>query len=208
MKDLSLIATVTLVHLLGLMSPGPDFFMTARNSLAYSRRTGIWTAFGIAIGISWHIFYCIAGLAFVISRSILLFNSIKFLGAGYLMYIGIKSLRAKSSAVELGEQEKKSDISRSKALKIGFLTNVLNPKATVFFLSLFTLVISPDAPAGVLAIISVIMIVLTAAWFSLVAVFLTQRRVRSVFNRFQGAFNKTFGGILIALGVKVALTER
>lgn len=182
--------------------------MTARNSLTYSRRTGIWTALGISAGISWHIFYCVAGLAFVISKSILFFNFIKLLGAGYLIFVGIKSLRSKSSTVKLGEHDKKSDISRRHAFKIGFLTNVLNPKATVFFLSIFTLVIAPDTPAYLLAIISGVMIATTAGWFSLVAIFLTQHHVRAVYHRFQGTFNKTFGGILIALGIKVAVTEK
>ncbi len=208
MEYLTLIGTVTIIHLLGLISPGPDFIMCVRNSLAYSRRTGIWTAIGFGGGIAVHIFYSLAGLALVISKSILLFNSIKLLGAGYLIYIGLKSFFSKSSKIDLGEQQKKADISRLSALKIGFLTNILNPKATLFFLSLFTLVISPNTPSPVMAIMSAIMVVNTILWFSLVATFLTQKRIRSIFEKFQGVFNKTLGGLLIALGVKVALTQK
>lgn len=208
MKDLSLIATVTLVHLLAVVSPGPDFLMTVRNSLAYSRKTGIWTAVGIGLGIAVHIFYSVAGLAFVISQSILIFNFIKLLGAGYLIYIGIKSFRSSGASLEIKNGETHPDISALAAVKIGFLTNALNPKATVFFLSLFTLVISPNSPAPLLVIVSIIMIINTAAWFALVAIFLTQRRIRGIFERFQNAFHKIFGGLLIALGVKIAVTER
>ncbi|OGL85851.1 amino acid transporter [Candidatus Uhrbacteria bacterium RIFCSPLOWO2_02_FULL_48_12] len=208
MEYLALIGTVTIIHLLAVISPGPDFIMACRNSLTYSRKTGIYTAIGFGIGIAVHIFYSLAGLALIISKSILLFNAIKFLGAGYLIYIGLKSVLSKSSKIELGEQHKKEDITRFAAVRIGFLTNVLNPKATLFFLSLFTLVISPETPLPIMGIVGAIMIVNTMLWFSLVAIFLTQKRIRSIFERFQGVFNKTLSGLLIALGIKVALTEK
>jgi RhtB (resistance to homoserine/threonine) family protein len=208
MEYLAIIGTVTIIHLLAVISPGPDFIVACRNSLTYSRKTGIWTAVGFGIGIIVHIFYSLAGLALVISKSILLFNVIKFLGAGYLIYIGLKSILSKSSAIDLGEQDKKDDISPLAAIKIGFLTNALNPKATLFFLSLFTLVISPETPMPIMIVISAIMVINTMLWFSLVAVFLTQKRIRLIFERSQGVFNKTLGGLLIALGIKVALSEK
>ncbi|MBI2463512.1 LysE family transporter [Candidatus Peregrinibacteria bacterium] len=208
MHSIALIGTVTLIHLLAIISPGPDFIMAVRNSLTYSRKTGIWTAVGFGLGIAVHIFYSLAGLALIISQSILLFNSIKLFGAGYLIYIGVKSFFSKSSHIELKEHVKKIDISVFSAVKIGFLTNVLNPKATIFFLSLFTMVISPETPSQIMAILSVIMIVDTMLWFSLVAIFFTQKKIRSSFERYQNIFNKTFGGLLIALGVKVALTKK
>lgn len=207
-ENILLLGTILLVHLLGVASPGPDFIMTVRNSLTYSRRTGIFTALGIALGIIVHLIYCLLGLAVIISQSILLFNTIKMLGAGYLIYIGVKSWRARGSGIVIGDCHKKADISPAVAVKIGFLTNVLNPKATLFFLGLFTLVIQPDTPRSVLAVASVIMVTNTMLWFSLVAIFFTQKRVRSVFERFQGFFNKLFGGLLVMLGVKVALAEK
>lgn len=208
MEALTLIGTIAIIHLLAVVSPGPDFIMACRNSLVYSRQTGIWTAVGFGLGIAVHVFYSLAGLALLISKSILLFNTIKYLGAAYLIYIGMKSIWSKSSKIELGEQQKKEDISRLQAVKIGFLTNVLNPKATLFFLSLFTLVISPGTSPFVLGVASILMVVNTMLWFSLVAIFLSQKRIRSTFEKYQNAFNKTLGGLLIALGIKVALTEK
>lgn len=208
MQTLALIGTVTVIHFLALISPGPDFIMCVRNSLTYSRKTGIWTAVGFGAGISIHIFYCLAGLALVISQSIVVFNAIKLLGAAYLVYIGIKSILSKSSKIEIHAQHKKADISALEAIKIGFLTNALNPKATLFFLSLFTLVISPETPGTTLAILSTIMVLDTILWFSLVATFMTQQKVRSLFEKYQDTFNKTLGGLLVALGIKVALTQK
>lgn len=208
MTYLALIGTVTVTHLLAVMSPGPDFIVCVRNALTYSRKTGMWTAVGFGAGIAVHIFYCLAGLALVISKSILLFNTIKFLGAGYLMYIGFKSFFSKSTKIEVGEQAHKEGITPFAAVKVGFLTNVLNPKATLFFLSLFTLVISPETPRPVMGIMSAIMIVDTILWFALVALFLSQKRIRAGFEKYQNVFNKTLGGMLMALGIKVALTEK
>lgn len=208
MQNLTLVGTIVLIHFLALISPGPDFILAVRNSLAYSRKTGIYTAIGFSLGIAVHIFYSVLGLALIISKSILIFNSIKFLGAGYLIYIGIKSFISKKSHINVHTEEKKQDIRPIQALKMGFLTNVLNPKATLLFLSLFTFVIKPDTPAYVLLTASVIMIINTALWFSLVSIFFTQKRVQNVFDKFQGVFNKIFGGLLVALGIKIALTDK
>lgn len=207
METLALIGTVTLIHLLAAISPGPDFILCARNSLSYSRKIGVWTAVGFGLGISVHIFYSLAGLALIISQSILIFNTIKLLGAGYLIYIGIKSLFSKSTSLEI-QQIEKGQLSPLNAVKMGFLTNVLNPKATLLFLSLFTMVISPDTPKLILGAMSAIMITNTILWFSFVSILLTQKKIRSVFERFQNVFNRAFGGMLIALGVKVALTDK
>ncbi len=208
MTQLTLLGTILFIHLLAVISPGPDFIMCVKNSLQYSRKTGIYTAIGFAGGIAVHITYCVFGLALLISKSILIFNSIKILGAAYLIYIGIKSLSSKHSKIEIHNQEKKADVGALQAIKIGFLTNVLNPKATLFFLGLFTIVITPETPNYILGIASTIMIFNTFLWFALVATFFTQKHVRQVFDRFQGIFNKFFGGLLILLRVKIALSQK
>lgn len=208
MEHLTLIGTVVVIHLLAVISPGPDFIMCVRNSLAYSRKIGIWTAIGFGIGIAGHIFYSLAGLALLISKSILLFNSIKFLGAGYLIYIGFRSLVSKSSKIKIDELQKKENISSLAAIKIGFLTNILNPKATLLFLSLFTLVISPNTPVPVMGVVSIIMIINTILWFSFVAIFITQNKIRLIFEKYQNIFSKTLGGLLIALGIRVAFAKK
>lgn len=208
MQNLIILLTILSVHLLAVASPGPDFVMAVKNSLMYSRRIGIWTAIGFGLGIMVHIFYSLAGLAIIISKSILIFNTIKFLGAGYLIYIGLKSLLAKESHINIHHQDRKKEISKSQAIKMGFLTNALNPKATLFFLSLFTLIISPETPKFILGVASIMMVIDTILWFSIVSIFFTQKRIRDNFDRFQGIFNKTFGGLLVLLGVKVALSKR
>lgn len=200
----SLIFSVIGIHLLAVMSPGPDFIVSVRNSLMYSRKTGMWTALGFGLGIGVHVLYSIFGLGLIISNSILIYSIIKYLGAAYLIYIGIMSLRSNSSSLGVSDTLKKEDISPLKAVRIGFLTNVLNPKATLFFLSLFTIVVGPDVPGDTLILLGVILMVNTALWFTFLAYLVTHSRILPVFEKYQNTFNKTFGGILIAIGLKVA----
>jgi len=207
MTDFSLIASVAFIHLLAVISPGPDFFMALKNSMAYSRKTGIYTAIGFGLGIAIHVFYSLAGLALIISKSIIVFNIIKYLGVAYLLYIGVKSFLSKTKAIKIENEMHLQDISPLKAVSMGFLTNVLNPKASLFFLSLFTLVIKPDTATGTLVIISALLVIDTILWFSLVAIFFTQKRIRSIYNRYQKWFNRLFGGFLIAIGLKIAFSD-
>ena len=207
MEYLSIILTVALVHLLAVMSPGPDFIMITRNSLLYSRATGIYSAIGLGLGVMVHITYSLIGIGIIISQSVVLFNIIKLLGAGYLIYIGYKSLISKKSQLHVPEgQSRKETISTLKAIKIGFLTNVLNPKATLFFLSLFTLVINPQTPLAVKLFMGFEMCIVTSLWFAFVAYIISHHLIKSRLNKIQHYTGKFIGIVLIGLGIKVALS--
>jgi RhtB (resistance to homoserine/threonine) family protein len=206
MNYLPLFGSVLIIHLMAVMSPGPDFIMALRNSLTYSRKTGIYTAIGFGFGIGVHVLYCVFGLALIISTSTIAFNIIKYLGVAYLGYIGVMSIVSKSTHIEIGKQHHLADISALKAIKIGFLTNALNPKATLFFLSLFTFVIGPNVPTSIALFLGVLMMINTTIWFSLVAIFFTQSKIRAIFDRYQKTFNLIFGILLIAIAIKIAFT--
>ena len=202
------------IHWLAVMSPGPDFAMVVRNSLIYSRRTGILAAAGLAMGIMLHITYSLLGIGLVISKSIVLFNAIKLLGAAYLIYIGVKSLLAKKQSKaeiaeemteEFGDEPAAKDLSTVAALRLGFLTNALNPKATLFFLALFTQVINPSTAIAIKVLYGAEMTIATFVWFSLVATILTHKRVNRGFAGIKHYLEKAFGAVLVALGIKVAL---
>lgn len=208
MEYLPLIGTVTILNLLAVMSPGPDFVITVKNSIRYSRRSGIYTSLGIGLGLCIHLSYCAAGIGFIISKSIILFSIIKLLGAGYLIYIGISSILAKGSKPEITDEKTGDDLTRLQAFKTGFFTNVLNPKVTLFILSLFTLVIGPATPAYVILIISAIIILTALTWFTIVSIFFTHLSVQRVFYKFENTINRFLGGLLVLLGIKIALSVR
>jgi len=206
MAYLPLIGTVALLNLLAVISPGPDFVVIVKNSLCYSRRAGIFTALGISLALCVHLFYCAAGIGYIISTSAVLFSILKLLGAGYLIYLGISSFIAKGSRIDLTDEHTGTDLTRLKAFRMGFLTNVLNPKATLFLLSLFTLVIGNSTPVYIIVTISAIIILTAFTWFTIVSIFLAQPNVQSVFLKYEKIINRTLGGFLVFLGIKIVLT--
>lgn len=204
MQELLIVAGA---HLLAVASPGPDLALVLKNSIGHGRRSGIYSALGIACGIMVHVFYSMVGLALVISRSVLLFNTIKLFGAAYLIWIGFKALKSKKAQttdLETTQKLNEKHLSNIQSLKQGFLTNVLNPKATLFFLSLFTQVIDPGTPNWVKLAYGLEMTVATFLWFTLVATFMTHKLILNKFLNIRHHVDHVFGTALIALGIKVA----
>lgn len=196
------------VILLALASPGPDFVMAVRNAMLHSRRAGLWTAAGFALGVGVHITYTLAGLATVIAHSIVLFNVIKYAGATYLVYVGIKSLLSTgfTSDIRLSREDVCS-LSDYRALRAGFLTNLLNPKATIFFMAVFSQFISETTPFQIQMIYAATCVGMTFFWFSGVTLFLTQPGIRAVFLSSSRWIDRVCGGFLVALGIKLALSK-
>lgn len=200
--------TVALVHLLAVASPGPDFAVVVRESVTQGRRVGSWTALGVGCGIFVHVAYSLLGIGLIVSQSIVLFNLFKWLAAGYLLYLGWRALRARPMSLDTADEVgTTSDRSPWQAFVVGFVTNGLNPKATLFFLSLFTVVISPDTPLLVQAGYGVYLAGATALWFLLVAWLFSRGRVRAGFARMGHWFDRLTGAVLIGLGVRLAVSE-
>ena len=199
--------TVALVHLLAVASPGPDFAIVLRESVSNGRHAGIWTALGVGSGILLHVGYCLLGIGLIVSQSIVLFNLLKWLAAAYLIYIGIRALQARPADPASAELAPLATRSPLAAFVRGFVTNGLNPKATLFFLSLFTLVISPQTPLLVQAGYGLYLALATAVWFCAVALLFSQARVRRGFVRLGHWFDRLMGAVLVGLGIKVAFSE-
>lgn len=200
--------TVALIHLLAVASPGPDFAVVVRESVTHGRRAGTWTAFGVGTAIFLHVGYSLLGIGLIVSQSIMLFNVLKWLAAAYLVYIGIKALRARPAPAG-SESVQVSTVARTPraAFVAGFMTNGLNPKATLFFLSLFTVVINPHTPLLIQGGYGAYLALATGLWFCLVALLFSHARVRSGFARMGHWFDRGMGAVLVALGIKIAFTE-
>ncbi len=132
--------TIATIYIVAVISPGPDFAMILRNSLIYSKRSGLMAALGVSTGILMHATYTMLGLGVLIRNCETLFKIIQCAGAFYLIYMGVKSMRAKICAPEktLSESPVCSDLSMFTAYKTGFLSNALNPMVIVFFISIFS----------------------------------------------------------------------
>ncbi|MSR67846.1 LysE family translocator [Candidatus Peribacteria bacterium] len=206
---MSTFLTIALIHLLGVASPGPDFLIVTRNTLTYSKRCGIATALGLGLGILVHVGYTLLGIGLLISKSIVLFNTIKYVGAAYLIFIGWKAMTHRKTTMKESFIDKKSeDITPMQAMRIGFLTNVLNPKVSLFFLALFTQVIRPETPLWLQTFYGLYMSFATFVWFSGVASLFSLSSIKRGFARIQTAAERMMGAVLIALGLKIALSSR
>ena len=201
---------ITGVHLLAAASPGPDFVLVSQQTLARGRRTGLLCSLGITLGLAVHIVYSVLGLAAVIAHSQPLLTAIKWLGGAYLIYIGIQGLRAQPRAVDeaafaVGTEKRASDSPALATIRRGFFCNVLNPKAPVYFVALFTLVLSPDMPLWQLSVYGVWMMVLQMAWFSTVVMLLSLPVINRRFQRSAHWVDRVLGGAMVVLGINVIL---
>ena len=201
--------TVASIHLLAVMSPGPDFVMITRQAFTHSRRLALWSAVGLGLGIGVHVTYSLIGIGLLISKSILLFNLIKWAGAIYLIYLGIQSLKSQKHDTKevVINAEKVESLSVFQAIRVGFLTNALNPKATIFFLAVFSQIISPSTPVFIRLSYGIEMILATILWFSFVVYVLSNKFIKSRFLSVVHIVERVTGAILIGLGIKVILEK-
>lgn len=195
---------VTFVHLLAAASPGPDFALVTRQSLRYGRKAGVLTSLGISLGLAIHIIYSTAGLAAVVAHSIEVMILIKLAGGSYLVLLGIKGLRSKPrQRDELDIEPARINDASLHQISTGFFCNAFNPKAPVYFLSLFTVVLSPDIPLSTLVVYGAWIMLLQMFWFTTLAFFFTNPTIRGRLLKCGHWIDRAFGVAMVALGLRV-----
>ncbi len=191
-----------------IVSPGADFAIVVRQSIVHGRRSAIITSLGIGSSLLFHISYTVLGLGLLVSKSLLLFGLLKWAGAAYLVYLGIKALRAPAmEAEEVVMVDTDRKISDTRSFLMGFVTNALNPKAVLFFLSLFSALVSHETPVLIQASYGVVMAMALIAWFVAVSTFFTMQSVRDRFISWGKWFNRVTGMVFIGLGIKLATSQ-
>lgn len=191
---------------LGMLSPGPDFFLVIKNAARYPRLAAMMTAFGVICGVATHMSYCVAGLAVVITTTPWLFNLLKYAGAVYLVWIGIQALLSRGGGKMNVSNLPQQQVSLKSAFAQGYLCNLLNPKATLFFLAVFTQVLQIDSGLGDKLWYAGIILGLSVIWWPLLVFLIQSGPVRRGLENTQKIVDKLLGGMLIALGIKVALS--
>ena len=199
---------VAVAHFLAVASPGPDFALVLRQSLAHGRRIAVCTSLGIGTAILVHVSYSLLGLGLLLQRSETWFNGLRYAGAAYIAWLGILSLRAKPRT-PAPDRNDLDDVQRSgaRAFASGFLTNVLNPKATLFFISLFVLVIRPETPKWIQAGYGLWMASATVAWFCAVSFLFTRTEVRTLFWRGGHWIDRALGVIFLLFAASLLFTK-
>lgn len=206
--DPRLYAFIGVAALLTIM-PGADMALVTKNVLTVGRKRAMLTIVGICAGCVIHATASALGLSAILATSATAFNVVKTLGAGYLIWIGIQSIRESRQTAAPARATEESPRARLGPFLQGFLTNILNPKVAVFYLTFLPQFISPGEPvlrrSLLLASVHIAMgfIWLTAyAWFiDRVGAVLTRPRVKMWLER-------VTGGLLIALGARLAWERR
>ncbi|KAA1195289.1 LysE family translocator [Photorhabdus heterorhabditis] len=196
---------VITISTLGMLSPGPDFFLVVKNAIRYQRAAAMMTVMGLIAAITCHMSYCVAGLALVITTTPWLFNLMKYAGAAYLIWIGINSLLSRSGNTITLDDQPQQTVSFKKAFMQGFLCNLLNPKATLFFLAIFTQVLNVNSGVEEKLWYAFIIWSLSIVYWPLLVILIQSAPVRYGLAKTQKIIDKLLGIVLIGLGVKVAL---
>lgn len=219
---------IVLIHFLAVISPGPDFAVAIRQSVRHGRRVGIWTALGIGAGISVHVLYTLVGISALLRTTPWAMSVARWAGAAYLLWLGIRFLRsapprphdvavegpaqgspaggAPEAMTPEGTSVPSPEASARRAFWEGFMTNATNPKATLFFLAVFTTVVSPATPLWVQGLYGLWMCVATAAWFVVVALLFSRQAVRQRFLAYGHWFERIMGVLLLAFALKLFLS--
>jgi len=195
------------------VTPGPDMALVLRNGMRGGSRAAWWTGLGCCTGIAVHATAAVVGLSALLAASATAFTVVKLAGAAYLVYLGASALwRSRGTAAApapAAEAEAPSETGRLPAFRQGLVSNLLNPKIALIFLTLLPQFVSAGEPAvSTTAVLAAVILALAVLWWRVFSLavgalgrVLSRQRVRTVFERVTGA-------VLIALGLRVALTDR
>ncbi|MBU3016986.1 LysE family transporter [Paraglaciecola agarilytica] len=198
--------TIAGVHLLAVASPGPDFAIVLKHSINYGRRIAMITSIGVGVAILLHVTYSLLGIGLLLKTNPLVYTIFSYVAAAYLVYIAIGALKSKAvDTTEPASEVSSSEISDRKAFAIGFLTNGLNPKATLFFLSVFAVAVSAQTPSSIKLAYGVYLAVATGMWFCFLSYLLSTRKVRAFVRQYSHWFDRIMGAVLLLLAAKLVI---
>lgn len=194
---------IAVITLLAVISPGADFALVSRNSYLYGRKQGIYTAYGIACAVWIHISYSVLGLSFLKHYIPNLLHIIQYIGALYLMYIGYKTFTQQ----QISDHATHTLLRPRQAFIQGFLGNSLNPKTTLFVMSIFAQLLRGNH--GLMHLIGYGMFISAShlLWFLLISLFCSTPVIRNKILRKQVSINRVIGTVLATLGLCLFLTN-
>jgi len=202
----SIFLTVALLHFFAVASPGPDFVLVSQQSFRYGRTVAIWTSGGIALGILFHVAISLTGLSLLLQNQPDLFWYLKLAASLYIGYLGFVSLISRES-VNLQKISTEKGDRYLKSISTGFFINVLNPKAFIFFITVFTLVINEDTGLFIKGLLGIYMSLATFIWFTFVSILLTNQIATERFKIVIPWLEKITGLFLIVLAIQIILIE-
>ena len=209
-----LLLTVAGLTIAGLLSPGPNFLLISGRALSSGVRSAVATAFGVTAGSLTHAMFGIAGFGALLRSSASLFTVAKLLGASYLVWVGFKSLRSAIRTRTAGFENSRGEQNPHppatgpwRSAVDGYLTQMSNPKSTLFFLALFTTVVPAQTTVlqGAAVVGTVVGLALTG--YVLIAAVFSRPVLQRGYQRVGYVFDAVFGLLMIAIGLRIAVTD-
>lgn len=205
---IAIFTTVVVAHFIALVSPGPDFLLVVKSAVRNRKSVAVGVALGIASANGIHIGLCILGVGAILSASLVAMTVFKLIGGAFLIYVAWQALRSKKSdyAFIAKGSEELAVVAQSTFLKeffTGFISGISNPKNILFYLSLFSVVLTSDIGIGLKLGLGLWMTLLVFLWNAFIIYILSQEKVKSVFARFAFYVDKLAGTVLGLIGVKL-----
>ncbi|CNF02114.1 threonine export protein RhtC [Yersinia nurmii] len=205
---LMLFLTVALVHLIALMSPGPDFFFVSQTAASRSRREAMMGVVGISLGIVVWAGVALMGLHLILQKMAWLHQVIMVGGGLYLCWMGWQLLKSARAKGELGEGEVEMTLpARGRTFLRGFLTNLSNPKAVIYFGSVFSLFVGDDVSAGARWGLFILIVAETFIWFSVVACVFALPVMRRGYQRLSKWIDGLAGVLFVGFGLHLIFSK-
>jgi len=203
------LSSIFAVHVLAMISPGPNVLVVTQTAISQTRRAGIVTALGVATGSTIWSSAALFSLSVVFAQFAGLYGGLKLLGGMYLLYLGIKLWRAADHHPPLPSSSTHTTVHTDwQAFRLGLLTNLTNPKAIVFFGSIFAALLTPALPMWVKFVAIGIIAVDATGWHVALACFFSTRRAQRVYRRIKGLVDRVAGASLAFLGLRLMLPSR
>ncbi|MGZ9898036.1 LysE family translocator [Shewanella gaetbuli] len=220
--DFTLLSGLAVIHIIALISPGPDFAIIIKMATQQKRPVATACALGISVAILIHTLLSLLGISLMIRQSELAYTFVQCIGISYLAWMGFQALKSALKQVKnkpinesLAPVNTKEPLNTSpaqtavistfKGFKVGLFTNLLNPKALVFFITLFTVLITPEVNLATKTAATTLLFILSLAWFSLLAVFLSKANIQSKLLSISHIIDGLVGIIFIGVALTIAL---
>ncbi len=202
LNEFLLLATA---HLFAVASPGADFAVVIKNTLRCGKIAGLATAFGIGLGILVHLVYTLLGVAIILARSEALFSIVKYAGAAYLLWFAYRSFQSKKIDKNPLNAPRHIELSIFQALRQGFVVNVLNPKVTLFFVALFTNIVSPSTPLWIQVSYGLWLSIYTMFWFAMIAWGFSRQAVLNWYQQHGHYIDWAMGVVLLIISIRLVI---
>ncbi|AGH82411.1 RhtB protein [Psychromonas sp. CNPT3] len=198
--------SILTIHLMASISPGPDFIVVSQKTLHQGRKSGVFCGIGVCVGLLFHISYSVAGLTTAFGHSEYIAQGIGVFGGSYLVFLGYKSIKGSFSEKTKIRIKKERNIAVQSAFWSGLIVNLLNPKAAIYIISLFSIVISPTLGIEKLLLVIISIISVQMAWYLTFIFIVTLPSVRVKFDRNVYLIDRTLGGVMGLMGIYMIVT--